>query len=121
MLYRLGFDEPKKIYNAYPHQVSGGMCQRVMTAIAAVSRPQLLLADEPTTALDGASQQRVLAMLAEMNREHGTSMLVISHDLSVIKQFCSRYLVMYAGKIIEEGHAGARLSPLQPNTKAMAG
>jgi peptide/nickel transport system ATP-binding protein len=121
MLSQLGFDDPQKAYNAYPHQLSGGMCQRVMAAIAAISRPRLLLADEPSSALDMESQQRIISLLLEMNREYKTSVLIISHDLSIIRQFCSRYLIMYAGKIVEEGPAGELFSPLHPYTKALVG
>jgi peptide/nickel transport system ATP-binding protein len=120
ILFRLGFDEPKKSYNAYPHQLSGGMCPPVMAAIAAISRPRLLLADEPTTALDSDSQKKILSLLSELNRKEGTSIIIISHDLSVIQDFCSRYLIMYAGKIIEEGPSYNLLSPLHPYTKALA-
>jgi oligopeptide/dipeptide ABC transporter ATP-binding protein len=121
MLSLLGFEEPQKIFNAYPHQLSGGMCQRVMTAIAAICRPQLLLADEPSSSLDTESQERILSLLVKMNREYGMSVLIISHDLSIIRQFCSRYLIMYAGKIVEEGAADMLFSPLHPYTKALAG
>lgn len=121
ILRRLGFDEPKKVYNAYPHQLSGGMCQRVTAAIAAIGRPQLLLADEPSTALDSESRERIFSLLAQMNRDYGTAIIVISHDLSVIQQFCSRYLVMYAGKIVEEGPSLSLFSPLHPYTKALCG
>jgi len=118
-LVSLGFEEPEKIFDAFPHQLSGGMCQRVMTAIAVIRKPRLLLADEPSSALDIDSQQRILSLLSEMNRKHKTSVLIISHDLSIIRQFCSRFLVMYAGRIIEEGQAGASFSPLHPYTNAL--
>jgi peptide/nickel transport system ATP-binding protein len=121
MLFRLGFEEPKKIYNAYPHQLSGGMCQLVMTAIAVINNPRLLLADEPSSSLDAQAQERILSLLMEMNREHKTALLIISHDLSVIRSFCSRFLVMYAGKIVEEGNADALYSPLHPYTQALIG
>jgi len=121
MLFRLGFKEPKKIYNAYPHQLSGGMCQLIMAAIAAITNPRLLLADEPSSSLDAQAQERILSMLAEMNRMHKTAVLIISHDLSVIRSFCSRFLVMYAGRIVEEGNAGLLYSPLHPYTQALVG
>jgi peptide/nickel transport system ATP-binding protein len=121
MLFRLGFDEPKKIYNAYPHQLSGGMCQLIMAAIAAITNPRLLLADEPSSSLDAQAQERILSMLVEMNREYKTAVLIISHDLSLIRKYCSRFLVMYAGKIVEEGRAGALYSPLHPYTQALVG
>jgi len=121
MLFRLGFDEPKKIYNAYPHQLSGGMCQLIMAAIAAITNPRLLLADEPSSSLDAQAQERILSMLAQMNKEQKTAVLIISHDLSVIRSFCGRFLVMYAGKIVEEGDANALYSPLHPYTQALIG
>ncbi|MDR2596382.1 MAG: ABC transporter ATP-binding protein [Treponema sp.] len=119
ILKLLGFDNPEKIYNAYPHQLSGGMCQRVMAAIAVINRPRLLLADEPSSSLDIESQERILSILTQMNCEHGMSVLIISHDLSIIRQFCSRFLVMYAGKIVEEGLSMNFFSPLHPYTKAL--
>jgi peptide/nickel transport system ATP-binding protein len=121
MLFRLGFEEPKKIYNAYPHQLSGGMCQLIMAAIAAITNPRLLLADEPSSSLDAQAQERILSMLVEMNREYKTAVLIMSHDLSLIRKYCSRFLVMYAGKIVEEGRAGALYSPLHPYTQALVG
>jgi peptide/nickel transport system ATP-binding protein len=119
MLVSLGFNEPEKIMNCYPFQLSGGMCQRVMTAIAAVRRPCLLLADEPSSSLDEESQNCILSLLLKMNNEHKMSVLLISHDLSIIIKYCSRYLVMYAGKIIEEGPSSNFFSPLHPYTKAL--
>jgi oligopeptide/dipeptide ABC transporter ATP-binding protein len=121
ILFRLGFEEPKKIYNAYPHQLSGGMCQLIMAAIAAIKNPRLLLADEPSSSLDAQAQERILSLLVERNKEHKTAVLIISHDLSVIRSFCSRFLVMYAGKIVEEGNAAALYSPLHPYTQALIG
>jgi len=118
-LENLGFSEPEKIYNAYPHQLSGGMCQRIMTAIAAIGRPSLLIADEPSSALDAESQEKILSLLEKMNHEYKMSVLIISHDLSIIRRFCSRYLVMYAGRIVEEGRAEDFFSPLHPYTKAL--
>jgi len=119
ILNALGFDDPQKIFDAYPHQLSGGMCQRVMTAIAAVRQPKILLADEPSSSLDEESQKRCLSLLLEMNRNNKMSLLVISHDLSIIQQFCSRFIIMYAGKVVEEGPAQALFSPLHPYTQAL--
>ena len=118
-LISLGFDEPEKIFNAYPHQLSGGMCQRIVTAIAAIGCPRLLLADEPSSALDAESQERILRLLAKMNRDNKMSVLIITHDLSIIQKFASRYLVMYDGKIIEEGDANRIFSPSHPYTQAL--
>jgi ABC-type glutathione transport system ATPase component len=102
-LCQLKFPEPEKIINAWPHQLSGGMCQRVMIAIAAICRPRLLIADEPLTALDMANQEHILSLLKQINREFGTAILFISHDLPLARHFCSRFLIMRSGKIIEEG------------------
>jgi len=120
-LLSLGFEEPQKIFDAYPHQLSGGMCQRVMTAIASISRPRLLLADEPSSSLDKESQERILSSLMKMNRDFNTAVLVISHDLSIIRRFAARFIVMYAGRIVEEGRASALFSPLHPYTRALTG
>jgi peptide/nickel transport system ATP-binding protein len=120
MLEKLQFQQPEKIMDAWPHQLSGGMCQRVMIAIAAICRPLLLIADEPTTALDTANQNHILELLKQINREFGTAILFISHDISVARHFCSRFMVMYSGKIIEEGPSEAILSsPLHPYTIAL--
>jgi peptide/nickel transport system ATP-binding protein len=120
-LSSLGFNEPEKIFYAYPHQLSGGMCQRVMAAIAIIRRPRLLLADEPSSSLDKESQERILSVLMEMNREYKTSFLIISHDLSIIKRFCGRFLVMYSGRIVEEAPSENLFSPLHPYTQALLG
>jgi len=119
LLNGLGFNEPEKIYNSFPHQLSGGMCQRVMTAIALIRRPGLLLGDEPSSSLDEESQGICMSILKEMNRKHKMSLLIISHDLSIIKEFADRFIIMYAGRIVEEGPSCAIESPLHPYTKAL--
>jgi oligopeptide/dipeptide ABC transporter ATP-binding protein len=122
MLEKLKFAAPETVFNAWPHQLSGGMCQRVMIAIAAICRPRLLVADEPTTALDAAVQDEILALLGRVNRDVGTAILFISHDLSVIRRFCRRLLVMYAGRIVEEGPAEALFAaPAHPYTRGLLG
>ncbi|MDR0495929.1 MAG: ABC transporter ATP-binding protein [Treponema sp.] len=103
LLNKLRFPQPEKILRARPYQLSGGMCQRVMIAIAAICRPRLLIADEPLTALDTENQNHILSLLKQINREFGTAVLFISHDLPLAKNFCSRFLIMNAGKIVEEG------------------
>ena len=95
--------DPEKIYRCYPHELSGGMRQRVMIAAALVLRPKLLIADEPTTALDVTIQAEILKTLKEINRKEGTSILFISHDLGVIRALCRRVVVMQRGVIVEEG------------------
>jgi len=119
ILSALGFNNPEKIFETYPHQLSGGMCQRIMTAMAVIQEPKLLLGDEPSSSLDEESQNLCLSLLKELNQKNNMSLLVISHDLSIIQQYCSRYLIMYAGKIVEEGKAQDLLSPLHPYTKAL--
>ncbi len=96
-------DEPEKLYDCYPHELSGGMRQRVMIAAALVLRPRLLIADEPTTALDVTIQAQILETLKEINRKEGTAILFISHDLGVIRALCQRVVVMQKGLIVEEG------------------
>lgn len=91
------------IYNQYPHQLSGGMRQRVMIAMAMICNPKLLIADEPTTALDVTIQKKILKLIKKMSETHGTSVILISHDLGVIRNICTRACVMQDGKIVEEG------------------
>ncbi len=98
-------DEPGKLYDLYPHELSGGMRQRVMIASALVLRPQLLIADEPTTALDVTIQAQILKTLKEINKKEGTAIMFISHDLGVVKTLCDRVIVMQHGHIVEEGPA----------------
>ncbi|MCL2210989.1 MAG: ABC transporter ATP-binding protein [Treponema sp.] len=116
LLTALGFNDPEQIFNAYPHQLSGGMCQRIMTAIAVINNPKLLLGDEPSSSLDEESQEKCLAIIKEINNKYKTSLLIISHDLSIIKEFCSRFIIMYAGRIVEEGCSSSLYSPLHPYT-----
>ena len=98
-------DDPASLYDKYPHELSGGMRQRVMIASALVQRPQLLIADEPTTALDVTIQAEILKTLKEINRKEGTAILFISHDLGVVRHLCQRVVVMQKGQIVEQGPA----------------
>ena len=103
LLTEVGIQNPGQIMKSYPHQLSGGMRQRVMIAMASICRPKILVADEPTTALDVTTQAHVLSLLKRVNEEFGTTILFISHDLGVINRVCDRVLIMYAGKIVERG------------------
>jgi oligopeptide/dipeptide ABC transporter ATP-binding protein len=98
----VGIANPEMRYSAYPHQLSGGLRQRVMIAMALSSRPELLVADEPTTALDVTIQAQILEVLRDLQREYGMSILLITHDLGVVAEMCDRVAVMYAGRIVEQ-------------------
>ena len=112
---------PARLAHSYPHQMSGGQKQRVMIAMALACRPQLLIADEPTTALDVMVQAQVLDLLTGLVRDLGLGLVVISHDLSVLGTTCDRLAVMYAGRVVEEGPARQVLdSPNHPYTRALA-
>lgn len=97
-------DEPEKLYDCYPHELSGGMRQRVMIASALICNPALLIADEPTTALDVTIQKQIIRLLKWVNQKRGTAILFISHNLGVVQELCDRVVVMYKGKIMEEGY-----------------
>jgi peptide/nickel transport system permease protein len=104
----------------YPHELSGGMRQRVMIAMGMMHAPKLIVADEPTTALDVTVQAQVLALLRELNREHGAAILLISHDIGVISALARRVLVMYAGRIVEDAPLETiRRAPAHPYTRAL--
>lgn len=99
---KCGIPEPEKRYNSYPHQLSGGLRQRVMIAMAMVCEPELLIADEPTTALDVTIEAQILKLMKQLRDEHGTSILLITHNMGVVAQMCDYVYVMYAGKVMEQ-------------------
>jgi peptide/nickel transport system ATP-binding protein len=104
MFRRVGIPSPEERVDAYPHQLSGGMRQRVMIAMALACKPDLLIADEPTTALDVTIQAQILDLLRSLQRDLGMSILLITHDLGVVAETCDEVLVMYAGRIVERAH-----------------
>jgi oligopeptide transport system ATP-binding protein len=105
LLKRVGIPAAEDRVDSYPHQFSGGMRQRVMIAMALACNPKMLIADEPTTALDVTIQAQILDLMVGLNRDFGTAIILITHDLGVVAEVCKRVIVMYAGKIIEEGRA----------------
>jgi peptide/nickel transport system ATP-binding protein len=120
MLARVGLPDPEGKLNVFPHQLSGGMRQRVAIAMAAMVGPKLLIADEPTTALDATLEVQIIALLQEIQREIGCAILFISHHLGVIAELCDRVVVMYAGEAVEEGPVDeVFLHPAHPYTKKL--
>jgi oligopeptide/dipeptide ABC transporter ATP-binding protein len=120
LLERVGIEDPERRFRSYPHELSGGMCQRVMIAIATASSPRLMLADEPTTALDVTTQAQILKLLGQMRAEEGMAMLLVSHDFGVIAQACDRVAVMYGGHIVETGPVETIYhNPEHPYTRAL--
>lgn len=119
-LTEVGLPDPEGILSCYPHQLSGGQRQRVMIAMATICRPDLMIADEPTTALDVTVQARILRLLKHISVKHCMSVLFISHDLAVISQICDRVMVMYAGRICEiAGTDELMHHPLHPYTQGL--
>ncbi len=120
LLSEVGLPAAKQRLGAYPHQLSGGMRQRVMIAMALAAEPQLLIADEPTTALDVTIQAQIIQLLQRLQREHGMAMLFITHDLALVSQLADRVAVMYAGEIVEINHAASLFKhPKHPYTRGL--
>jgi oligopeptide/dipeptide ABC transporter ATP-binding protein len=120
LLSIVGLSAPEQRARSYPHQMSGGMQQRVMIAMAIATRPKLLVADEPTTALDVTIQAQVLELLRELKNQFGMAILLITHNLGVVKDLADRVAVMYAGQVVEEASAAALLKqPLHPYARAL--
>jgi oligopeptide/dipeptide ABC transporter ATP-binding protein len=120
LLDLVGIGSPRARIDQYPHQLSGGLRQRVMIAMALACDPDLLIADEPTTALDVTIQAQILELLAQLQQEFGMSILLITHDLGVVAEFCEQVVVMYAGKIMEKAHVEELFShPRHPYTRGL--
>jgi peptide/nickel transport system ATP-binding protein len=120
MLRRVGIRDPEGAFNAYPHQYSGGMRQRIMLASVMLLKPALLLADEPTTALDAVVQRDVMELMVDLTKENGTAVLLISHDLGMVARYCSRIVVMCQGDVVEQGKSEDILArPQHPYTRKL--
>jgi peptide/nickel transport system ATP-binding protein len=119
-MHEVALPEPERRLNDYPHQFSGGQRQRILIAMAIVNRPRLLIADEPTTALDVTVQAQILALLNRLRRSHNLSMLFISHDLAVVSQVADRVAVMQHGHIVEQAPTAQLFhSPQHPYTRRL--
>jgi oligopeptide transport system ATP-binding protein len=119
-LREVGIQDAEKSARAYPHEFSGGMRQRVMIATALITHPEILIADEPTTALDVTVQAQILELIRKMQRERGTAVILITHDIGIVSSFCDRVLVMYAGRILEEAPTAQLFyHPKHPYTQAL--
>jgi oligopeptide/dipeptide ABC transporter ATP-binding protein len=120
LLGTVGIMDPDKRIRDYPHQLSGGMCQRVMIAMALACRPELLIADEPTTALDVTTQAQILALMDQLKTELGSSVMFVTHDLGIVAKTCQEVAVMYLGRVVEYSPVQPLFdSPLHPYTKGL--
>ncbi|PUE45404.1 ABC transporter ATP-binding protein [Limnohabitans sp. 2KL-51] len=120
LLAQVGIAAPQARYNDYPHQMSGGMRQRIMIAMALICEPHLIIADEPTTALDVTVQAQIMELMRELSDRTGTSLLFITHDLGVVAETCQRMVTMYAGQVVEDAPVdSALLTPLHPYTSGL--
>jgi len=120
LLRRVQIPEPERVLDRYPHQFSGGQRQRLLIAAALLCRPRLIIADEPTTALDVTTQQQILSLLADLARDFNVAVLFVTHDFGVVSQLCDRVTVMYAGQTVEQGLKSRLLAdPQHPYTQAL--
>jgi|HubBroStandDraft_3_1064219.scaffolds.fasta_scaffold05026_4 peptide/nickel transport system ATP-binding protein len=120
LLAEVQIRDPERVLSSYPHQLSGGMRQRVLIAAAFALEPKLVIADEPTTALDVTVQKQILRLIRALQERHGTSVLFVSHDLGVVAQICDRVSVLYMGKVVEQGRTADILqNPRHPYTQAL--
>ncbi|MEQ9723299.1 ABC transporter ATP-binding protein [Yersinia alsatica] len=111
--------QPQRVYSLYPHEVSGGQGQRIMIAMMLITGPEMVIADEPTSALDVSVRLQVLAMLDDLVQERGLGLIFISHDINLVRSFCDRVLVMYAGRVVESIAAGDLDSAQHPYTRGL--
>jgi oligopeptide/dipeptide ABC transporter ATP-binding protein len=122
LLTMVGIPEPERRVDAYPHEMSGGMAQRVMIAMALACTPELLIADEPTTALDVTIQAQILDLMRNLHEHTNTSIILITHDLGIVAEMCDRVAVMYAGRIVEQTDTATLFNkPLHPYTRGLIG
>jgi peptide/nickel transport system ATP-binding protein len=119
MLQAVRIRDPERIYHAYPHELSGGMGQRVMIAMMLITDPDLLIADEPCSALDVTVQMQVLAIIDDLVQRRGMGLIFISHDLNLVASFCDRVVVMYGGQIVETCAAAALHHARHPYTRGL--
>lgn len=120
LMDRLRIPDAKRVYNLFPHELSGGLCQRIVIAIALIGKPELLIADEPTTALDVTVQAQIIQLLGEIVAERGLGLILITHDMSIVAQTCDRIAVMYCGRVVESGNVGALFdNPQHPYTRLL--
>jgi peptide/nickel transport system ATP-binding protein len=119
MLERVNIRDPERVYTLYPHEVSGGMGQRIMISMMLISQPSLIIADEPTSALDVTVRQQVLSILDDLVTERNIGLIFISHDLNLVRSFCDRVLIMYAGRIVESLDADQLEHATHPYTRGL--
>jgi oligopeptide/dipeptide ABC transporter ATP-binding protein len=120
LLAEMNFDDPAQLLHRYPHELSGGMAQRVVIALAVALGPALLIADEPTSGLDAQNKKRTLQTLSTLSRDRGCAVVLVTHDVGVVRAFCDRAAVMYGGFVVEAGDAAGLLArPLHPYSRAL--
>ncbi|WP_020683359.1 ABC transporter ATP-binding protein [Marinobacterium rhizophilum] len=119
MLEKVHIRDPERVYSLYPHEVSGGMGQRIMIAMMLIPNPEIIIADEPTSALDVSVQQQVLSVLDELVTQRNLGLIFISHDLNLVRNFCDRVLVMYAGRVVESIRAADLDQAQHPYTRGL--
>lgn len=119
MLDKVHIRDPKRVYKLYPHEVSGGMAQRIMIAMMVITNPQIIIADEPTSALDVSVRRQVLSVLDELVEGRDMGLILISHDLNMVRSFCDRVLVMYSGRVVESIAASDLDNARHPYTRGL--